>query len=336
MRRIFFACLVLLLSSGTASATLCAKCKEMKFEARVGKCVECAGVSCSPTWKLCNRCSAKLGECACCRAKLATAKKEEEKPEPVDTGKSGTYTSDNWRYVYTITAKGTWGERRKGALTYDGKPIPDSQRLDRISTPWGIMQYFGDVEEKTGGGWLLKKVVDKPIDATRGRMLPHPAEAVAGLKILEENLDDFALDLHYHGSQDKPFYALTLATKPELKDPMGFHLYVPIDKDQAKKIVGWLFESGLLGRSRAISPVRRAKVDPPKAPGYRITLSAGGWVFYDDLGWGPALLKDLDALRSKLDGDAAKKMDLLLGRLAGLRKRWEAEAKRAAKHQKQK
>ena len=37
------------------------------------------------------------------------------------------------------------------------------------------------------------------------------------------------------------------------------------------------------------------------------------------------MLKRLDGLRKVLDGDAAKGMDLLLGRLSGLRKQWEKE-----------
>ena len=41
------------------------------------------------------------------------------------------------------------------------------------------------------------------------------------------------------------------------------------------------------------------------------------------------MLKRLDALRAVLDGDAAKKMDLLLGRLSGLRKAWTEADKKA-------
>ena len=56
-------------------------------------------------------------------------------------------------------------------------------------------------------------------------------------------------------------------------------------------------------------------------PGY--TLKVGN--FHEDLGWGLPMLKRLDGLRKVLDGDAAKEMDLLLGRLSGLRKQWEKE-----------
>jgi hypothetical protein len=44
-----------------------------------------------------------------------------------------------------------------------------------------------------------------------------------------------------------------------------------------------------------------------------------------NLGWGLPLLRRLDGLRKVLDGDAAKGMDTLLGRLSGLRAQWEKE-----------
>ncbi len=53
----------------------------------------------------------------------------------------------------------------------------------------------------------------------------------------------------------------------------------------------------------------------PTAPGY--TLEAGR--FYEDLGWGLPMFKRLDGLREALNGEPAKEMDLLLGRLTGLR-----------------
>ena len=53
---------------------------------------------------------------------------------------------------------------------------------------------------------------------------------------------------------------------------------------------------------------------------------AGGPEFYERLGWGLPLLSRLDGLRGVLDGDAAKAMDLLLGRLSGHRKEWERQA----------
>lgn len=61
---------------GVAGAELCEKCKGKMFIASVGRCVECAGFTSSGAHKLCRNCSAKLGECEHCRAKLKTAERQ--------------------------------------------------------------------------------------------------------------------------------------------------------------------------------------------------------------------------------------------------------------------
>lgn len=53
-----------------AWADLCAKCKELAYTDDVGKCVECGAPTSSGAFKLCRRCSAKLGQCERCRAPL--------------------------------------------------------------------------------------------------------------------------------------------------------------------------------------------------------------------------------------------------------------------------
>jgi len=58
-------------------------------------------------------------------------------------------------------------------------------------------------------------------------------------------------------------------------------------------------------------------------PGYTLTLKAEEVALGEDLGWGLPMLRRLDALRTMLDGDAAKEMEFLLGRLSGLRAQWE-------------
>jgi hypothetical protein len=67
------------------------------------------------------------------------------------------------------------------------------------------------------------------------------------------------------------------------------------------------------------------KLPPPTMPGYTLTVATKGLQLRQDLGWGLPMLRRLDALRTMLDGDAAKEMDLLLGRLSGLRAQWEKE-----------
>ena len=62
-------------------------------------------------------------------------------------------------------------------------------------------------------------------------------------------------------------------------------------------------------------------------PGYTLTVTTEERALREDLGWGLPMLKRLDGLRKILDGDAAKGLDLLRGRLSGLREQWEKEAK---------
>ena len=58
------------LLGGVASAELCAKCKGRMYIQNIGTCKECGGHTTSGAFKLCKKCSAKLGECEHCRAAL--------------------------------------------------------------------------------------------------------------------------------------------------------------------------------------------------------------------------------------------------------------------------
>jgi predicted secreted protein len=64
---------VLVLVGAAALGDLCAKCREMAFTMDVGECAECAGATGSRAFKLCKKCSAKLGQCEHCRALLKGA-----------------------------------------------------------------------------------------------------------------------------------------------------------------------------------------------------------------------------------------------------------------------
>jgi hypothetical protein len=147
---------------------------------------------------------------------------------------------------------------------------------------------------------------------------PDPAKARA--KKLKESVKTFRLELTYHGDEDKPFYRLTLTVQAIAKaENNPFYRFVQISEDQAKKIIDHLATDGFL--RGADDPIRDEYYEllPPTKPGYTMTVSG----FYQDLGWGLPLLKRLDGLRKALDGQAAKDMDLLLGRLSGLREHWE-------------
>ena len=65
---------VVALLGGVASAELCAKCKGKMYIQNIGTCKECGGHTSSGAFKLCGKCSAKLGQCEHCRAALKGAK----------------------------------------------------------------------------------------------------------------------------------------------------------------------------------------------------------------------------------------------------------------------
>jgi hypothetical protein len=177
MKKLALAMGVVLLLAAAASAELCRQCRGMMYTQDIGVCVECGAQTSSGAFKLCKTCSVKLNQCKHCRKALVVDPKVAlaEKVEAVDTSKSGTYTSGKWVYEYSISAKGSRSERRSGTLTHDGKPISDARELDRIQTPWGMMQYFGE-KGMWNSGWLLKQTYDQPIDPKKGRLLPDPGK----------------------------------------------------------------------------------------------------------------------------------------------------------------
>lgn len=75
----------LVLAEVPVLADLCQKHRGMCFIANVGKCRECGGTTSSGAFPLCKGCSARLGQCQACRAKLvdeaATNAPPVERPE---------------------------------------------------------------------------------------------------------------------------------------------------------------------------------------------------------------------------------------------------------------
>ena len=70
MKQIAVALLVGLVAvvSSPARGELCPKCKGKMYIMNIGKCVGCGGMTTSGAFKLCKKCSTKLGECEHCRA----------------------------------------------------------------------------------------------------------------------------------------------------------------------------------------------------------------------------------------------------------------------------
>ncbi len=178
MKRFVIALCVLAMPALAApvGAELCQTCKGRYYPGDLGKCVVCGKESGGGAFVLCKKCSARLGQCEHCRAPLKGARPV-LKSARVDTKKSGVYALGKWKYEYNIGAAGTRNENRLGRLSYDGKPIAGKE-YDRIWTPWGLMQHFGqDVslsKHTVHAGWLLKRYRDGPLYLETGRLLPSP------------------------------------------------------------------------------------------------------------------------------------------------------------------
>jgi len=61
---------VLWFFAGPVAADLCPKCKGKAYILTVGVCKECGGAASSGAFKLCRKCSVRLGQCQHCRAPL--------------------------------------------------------------------------------------------------------------------------------------------------------------------------------------------------------------------------------------------------------------------------
>lgn len=308
-----------------AHAELCPKCRGRMFTTDIGQCVTCGGHTSSGAFKLCRECSAKLGQCECCRAALGGAQSTPPASDAagmIDLSKPGAYERPPWKYKYDIRAAGTRSESRFGALTYGGKPIGGAERLDRIRTPWGVMQYFGPEQPQFGaGGWLLTACYDKPIEADKGRVIlpPYDAKTAALVKALNADVHVFMLELRYVGPANKAFPGLSLRV-PVRSDPSA-PAAIQITKEEASAIIAHLADDGFIARATNVAQI---DIQPPHGPTYTLTVyGPEELVLFESLGWNLAMLRRLDALRRALDADAGEAMDAVLARLSGLRKQWE-------------
>lgn len=330
MKRVLFAVFAaaaVCVFAAPALGALCTRCKGKMYTADIGKCAACGGHTSSGAFKLCRTCSAKLGQCQHCRAPLGAKAKPPAPParpgkDKIDPKKSAVYKSGRWEYRHTVRLAGTRSEGTWGALFHAGKELPQPKINDHYRTPWGLMYWVGMPKRLFGPhGWM-----PPPRHAGgKGKLLLLPL-AAARAKQLNARADALIFSLRYFGEQGKPFYSLDLRVPvfkflvPERRPP--FWPAAQISKAQAKKIIGQFARDGLLAE---MANVANKKIAQPKGPAYTLHITGlPGVELYADLGWGLPMLRRLEGIRPALDGPAAKTMDLLLGRLSGLKKKWEA------------
>ncbi|MCK4982151.1 MAG: hypothetical protein KAS17_04455 [Victivallaceae bacterium] len=80
----------------------------------------------------------------------------------IDFNNSGTYTSGKWKYVYTITNKGSKSQGCLGELFYNGKRVRPLRFLDFRKTPWGEIIQGGVTSVMSGKaeGWMPREEVE--------------------------------------------------------------------------------------------------------------------------------------------------------------------------------
>jgi len=177
----------------------------------------------------------------------------------------------------------------------------------------------GKEEERTANSWT--GTVQSPCVRLLLDVTPH------WVSLLNADPSTFILDLTPSVPSDKPFYSLSLHTPP-IEQPIKrpFLELVPITPPQASAFIDFLANDGLL--RTAYRPMPIDATQPPPA-GYTLSITGGKGSAVNlaiDLGWDLAMLRHLDALRAALPEHAKPSMDLLLARLAGQRRQWEAEA----------
>ncbi len=148
---------------------------------------------------------------------------------------------------------------------------------------------------------------------------------------IKADLKTFTLRLDFQGDEEKPYYRLLLSV-PELPDNVRHSTFIgsaQITEKQAGKIVDQLLKDGFF--DSALDGNRNRGPAPPDEPYYSLTVMVDNkadpiafieWLTLDS----PLLYQRLDGLRAVLDGDAAKSLDLLIGRLSGHRKEVEKSA----------
>lgn len=222
--------------------------------------------------------------------------------------------SDKWEYSYTTVNFGQPSERRTGQLIWDGRPIRGAEFLDRIDTPWGQMQLCDDLHNR---GWLPRRAQNLAIEASRGRLLPHPLAAERSRR-LREDINSFKLILQHLGPTDKPFYHLTLSAGQLNEQQQAFQVASPIEPATAELLIDRLLASGWLAEALPNRPP--ARMSPESA--YVLRVETSRLTLSSNLGWDLNMLAMLDNLRGPLPDRAGGKFDQLRNRLAGLRESW--------------
>jgi len=106
------------------------------------------------------------------------------KLQVIKTNKSGIYISGKWKYIFTITNKGSKSQGCIGELYYNGKRVIPARFLDLRKTPWGNIVWVGNPPLLwKPKGWMLRKTSSAKL---HGKKLLHITNMYDSDRIMEK------------------------------------------------------------------------------------------------------------------------------------------------------
>jgi hypothetical protein len=171
---------------------------------------------------------------------------------------------------------------------------------------------------------------DKPMteggtdNAKQAATMKPSAVATERAEKLKADLKTFTLSLNYSGPQNKPFYQLLLSVPQPPGRDNPFDQQVQVTEKQAQGIIDYLAIEGFLDHAQE-GPFKRTPIPPYYALTVQVEGKGHPALYGEFLGWDLKMLERLEGLRKVLESDAAKAMDLLIGRMAGFKAGWEKQ-----------
>lgn len=333
------AAILLLLAVSPVAAELCPKCKGKMYIQSIGKCVECGGTASSGAFKLCKKCSAKLGQCEHCRAPLGgTDQPAEKSAQPIQVGETDSgktfqpqiaqevvislpgnpTTGYSWFYgkMTDLDAAVSLGEIRY---------VRDPAGAGRMGAGGTFVATFKSLKAgKTVLNLEYKRPWEKDTPPIKTFSITIEVKGGAGSEQAEKlkaAADKFILRVTYHGQANKQYQSLMLHN-PNIRFKLVEGWWsAPVDRAQVEKIVDHLAADGFFDRA-----VLAKLAGKPADPGYTLSVSASGPsdALAEELGWEGKMLGRLDSLRKVLDGRAAEAMDHVLKPLEPYREKWKS------------
>lgn len=213
----------------------------------------------------------------------------------------------------------------KGGLLIDGKAAQQNGKYAVEITACAGISLGGEFILNPGERRIIKLTDNAaPDNVFVALKAPVSRKANERAEAMKANAGTFRLDLNYNGEQGKPFYKMIVsvpAISRRRRSP--FERIIQVQQSEAIRIIDHLARDGFFDQNVKLRT--NARIPAPAMPGYTMKVGSGDKQWYRDLGWGLPMIHRLDALGAVLPDHGRKDMALLLGRLSGLRTKWEVE-----------